>query len=558
MIESLHIENIAVIRQLDVEFGNGFTVLSGETGAGKSILIDSLKLLLGSRADRELIRSGEEKATVSAVFRGIPEQTVQTLSGMGFEISDDSIMLSRTLTPTSSVARLNGRGITMALLREVAGTLVSIHGQNDNQQLLDSRSHIALLDAFAGCEKEKQEYAALYRQVLHLRNELETLREDERERTRMCEMLRYQMGDIDKVKPKQGEEEALSELVLKLRNAEKIRKCCALADRALQGGEKSMGAVYLTERAAAALESVSDAVPEAAKLAERLNDLCYELEDIAGCLSSLNDFDGENPTAKLDRAEGRLDAISKLKKKYGGTVEEILAFREQTAEQLYVYEHAGERREDLENELRIKEEEARRAAAVLTGCRKKAAEGLRSGVRENLAFLDMPKVRFDVGIRTSKDLNANGVDEVEFLIATNLGEPLQPMAKIASGGELARIMLSLKNILNLSDGIGTVIFDEIDTGISGKTSRKVGIKLKEIGKEAQVICVTHSAQIASLAEHHFFIAKHEKEGRTETFLSELDGEGRVDEIARILGGLSVTEVQRNAAKEMIAEGELYQ
>ena len=298
-------------------------------------------------------------------------------------------------------------------------------------------------------------------------------------------------------------------------------------------------------------------MPEAEALSERLNDIRYELEDIAAGLAGLADFGEEDPVARLDRAEERLDAIARLKKKYGGTVEEILAFRRQAEERLAGYENMDDRRADLEEELKEKTGAARRVAQTLSEMRRRAAVGLRTAVTGTLAFLDMPKVRFDVGIRHSADLNANGEDEVEFLIATNPGEEPAPLARIASGGELARIMLSLKNVLNACDGVQTVIFDEIDTGISGKTSRKVGIKLKEIGKNTQVICVTHSAQIASLANHHFFIAKRETDGRAETVLTPLEEEARVGEIARILGGIEITDVQRAAAREMIAEGEQY-
>ena len=318
-----------------------------------------------------------------------------------------------------------------------------------------------------------------------------------------------------------------------------------------------MGAIYLSERAASALESISAAVPEAEELAARLRNICYELEDIAEISADIVDLGGEDPGTKLDRAESRLDAISRLKKKYGSTVEEVLEYRNEAAEKLDLIENAGERREDMENELKALCDEAKVFTDRLSEKRREASAELRRRVTETLAFLDMPKVRFDVSIRQSDDLCANGRDEVEFLISTNVGEPLLPMAKIASGGELARIMLALKNALNESDGVQTVIFDEIDTGISGKTSRKVGIKLKEIGKASQVVCVTHSAQIASLANSHLYISKREVDGRVETSLSVLNEDARVGEIARILGGIEITEKQMEAAKEMIAEGESY-
>jgi DNA repair protein RecN (Recombination protein N) len=557
MIESLHIENIAVVRSLDIDLSEGFTVLTGETGAGKSIIIDSLGLLLGSRADKELIRTGESRALVSAVFSGLSQDVINCFAELGFDISDGSVMLSRAITANSSMAKINGRGVTLAVLRSVSEKLFNIHGQNDNQQLLDPSNHIDIIDSYAGNASVVSEYGEIYKKILEKRAQIEALEKDSREQYRMRETLKYQISDIDSGKLKAGEEESLEALVIKLRSAEKISKSAALVDKALKGGEKGMGAIYLSERAAGALESIAAAIPEAEELAARLRNVCYELEDIAELSGDIVDFGGEDPSAKLDRAESRLDAISRLKKKYGSTVEEVLEYRAEAAAKLDLIENAGERREDMENELREFCDKARIYTEKLTQQRRKAAESLRRRVTETLCFLDMPKVRFDVSIKQSPDFNARGNDDVEFLIATNAGEPLLPMAKIASGGELARIMLSLKNVLNESDGIQTVVFDEIDTGISGKTSRKVGIKLKEIGGVSQVLCVTHSAQIASLADNHLYISKKEVEGRAETSLRILDDGERVAEIARILGGIEVTDTQIKAAREMIDEGEAY-
>ena len=553
MIESLHIENIAVVKSVDITFGKGMTVLSGETGAGKSIIIDSINLLLGGRADRELIRNGESRACVSAVFSSVSDAIERKLSEMGFESEDGSIMISRAIGESGSSARINARPVTVGVLREIAGMLLNIHGQNDNQQLLDPKNHIHILDSYAGIDKELVEYSALYKRVLQINSEIDSASKDTMEQNRLSEMLKYQIADIDSVKLKDGEEESLEELVLKLRNLEKISKACSLVERALLGG-KGAGAIYLADRAAGALESVSDSLPEAEALAERLGNIKYELEDIASAISSLSDVGGDDPTARLDKAEERLDAISKLKRKYGNTVEEILSFRENAAKKLELIETADERIEDLKEDLKSATADALRVAKEISAKRREAARGLTSGVTETLTFLEMPKVKFEVGITKSEKLSPFGIDNVEFLISTNVGEPLLPMAKIASGGELARIMLSLKNVLNVCDGIETVIFDEIDTGISGKTSRKVGIKLKEIGKASQVLCVTHSAQIASLADSHLFISKKEIDGRMETAVRELVEKGRVEEIARILGGIEITEAQRRAAEEMITEG----
>lgn len=555
MIEFLHIENVAVVKSLDIEFKNGMTALTGETGAGKSIIIDSLNLLSGSRADKELLRTGESRAEVSAVFSQLRPQVAQSIEEMGFDVSEGSVMLSRVLTASGSNARINGKPVTLSVLREVSAMLFGIHGQNDNMLLLEPKNHIRILDSYAENSVALEEYSRLYSRVLHLRVELHSLTEDVMEQNRMREMLKYQIDDIDAVKLRKGEEEELEAEAVKLRSAEKISKCCALVDKALNGG-KGFGAIYLTDRAATAMDSVADTLPEAEKLAQRLSDVRYELEDIAQSLGALSDI-GDNPTARLDKIEARLDAIAKLKRKYGSTVEEIIAFRKDAADKLDFLDNAEDKKIDLENELAEATKRANEKAKALSDSRRRAARGLAEKVCQTLAFLDMPKVSFEVSIQSTEELNAFGYDSVEFLISANVGEPLMPMARIASGGELARIMLSLKNVINESDGIDTVIFDEIDTGISGKTSRKVGIKLKEIGRGAQVICVTHSAQIASLATQHLYVSKQEKDGRTESSLCQLSFEERVSEIARILGGINITDVQIAAAKEMIAEGENY-
>jgi DNA repair protein RecN (Recombination protein N) len=557
MLQSLHIENVAVVKSLDVELSHGMTVLSGETGAGKSIIIDSLSLILGGRADRELIRTGEERAVVSAVFSNVGDDVKAAVEEMGFECEDGMVMLTRVLTKSGSSARLGGRAITVAMLRELGTMLFNIHGQNDNQQLLDPREHVKLLDSFASNSELVCEYSALYRELLHARVELESIDKDAMEQTRLGEMLRFQIADIDAVRLKDGEEETLTELVRKLESIEKINKSIALVGKAIGGGEKSLGASYLADRAAGALDAISDAVPEARELAERLENIRYELDDIAECARSLADVGEGDPTARLDKAQARLDAIAKLKRKYGSTVGEILEYRENAASRLDLIENASDRKAELADKIKDIEKRAAECAKRLSDKRRAAARELDKRVLETLTFLDMPKVRFEVSIERAKDFTAYGLDTVEFMISTNPGEPLLPMARIASGGELARIMLSLKNVLNECDGVGTVIFDEIDTGISGKTSRKVGIKLKEIGKGAQVLCVTHSAQIASLADNHLYISKSEKDGRVSTSLTPLDREGRVREVARILGGIEITDAVRRAAEELISEGETY-
>ncbi len=553
MLESLHIENIAVVKSLDIDIGNGFTVLSGETGAGKSIIIDSIGLLLGKKADRELLRSGESRALVSALFCDIDEDIRAKLSDMGIECEDGSLLLSRTLTPTSSSARIGGRAVTAAMLGEVGGLLLNIHGQNDNLRLLDSKNHIRLLDRFVSNGDTLAEYGELYRQILHIRMEIESIRTDTMERMRTVEMLKFQLEDINSQRLKVGEEEALEELVKRLSDSERISKALSLTERALRGGEKVMGAAYLVERAAGALESIAESVTGAEALCERLSNIKYELEDIAESASELCDVGEGDPVARLDKAQSRLSVIARLKRKYGASIEEILEFRDSAASRLAALENADERIEELEDSLKTLEKKARESAVRLRSARREGAQRVSRLVCETLSFLDMPKVRFEVRVTPVEEFTAFGLDKVEFLISTNVGEPLAPMEKIASGGELARIMLSLKNVLNECDGVGTVIFDEVDTGISGKTSRKVGLKLKEIAHSAQVLCVTHSAQIASLAHNHLKIYKTEDAGRVSTGISVLSYDERVEEVARILGGLEISDAVRAAAKEMIEE-----
>ena len=556
MLQTLHIENIAVVKKIDIDFFAGMTVLTGETGAGKSIIIDSLNLISGSRADKEMIRSGESRAEVSAVFSNIDKATELKIKDLGFECEDGAILLSRTISSTSSTARVNGSPVTLAMLKKISSLLFGIHGQNDNALLLEPKNHLNILDIYANNHELLSDYFVKYKKVENLRQKLRELSDDVREQARLSEILKFQINDIDSVNLKKGEEQTLESLIIKLRSLERINKACMLVQRALEGG-KGMGAIYLVDRAANALDSISDAVEEAESLSSRLNNVKYELEDIATSLSSLIDMGSDDPSVMLDKAESRLDAITKLKRKYGNSEEEILAFRNAAKAKLDFLENSDDFRVDIENELKSAENEAFASAKLITASRKSAAEKLTQKVCETLAFLDMPKVRFDVSLTMAKDFLKTGYDEVEFLISANPGEPLLPMAKIASGGELARIMLSLKNEINQCDGIDTVVFDEIDTGISGKTSRKVGIKLKEIGQSAQVICVTHSAQIASLAHNHLFVSKTESEGRTESSIRILSEDERINEIARILGGIEITNVQLAAAKEMILEGAEY-
>lgn len=552
MLRSLHIENIAVIRSADVDFREGLSVLTGETGAGKSMIIDSINLLLGNRVSREMIRSGENRAVVGAVFEQLSESTVHALEELGFSCEDGALMLQRSVSVDGkSQTRLNGQVITQALQRQITPMLISIHGQMDSHKLLQRGAHLELLDAYVRPDEELEAYRRSYHAYRELQKKLDALNRDEAEKLRLQEMLRFQISDIDAKKLKVGEEEELVRERDRLLNLEKINRQVDLAYRALAGGEKT-NAVDLLRKAQSALISLGSVVEGVSAIADRIADLEAELSDIAESVIALADDDRSDPTERIDRIEGRLEKIARLKKKYGNSVKEILAFREKSARELEELELSDEKRSELESECKKHKKDAEALAKTLRQRRTDSAKTVVQSVTEALCFLDMPKVRFEISV-TDAELNENGTDDVEFLIATNVGEPVQPISKIASGGELSRIMLALRSVLDDRDGATTVIFDEIDTGVSGKTSRKIGLKLHDTAERSQVLCVTHSAQIASLADTHYLISKLEKNGRAETEVRELSDAERVEEIARILGGIEVTAAQRDAAREMISE-----
>ena len=556
MLESLHIENIAVIKSVDIDLSEGLCVLTGETGAGKSLLIDSVSFLTGGRVSRDLIRAGEDRALVSALFSSPEGELAEALSELGIDLPEgDGLLLQRVLTRDGrSTARINGRAVTQGILREVGTLLINIHGQSDNQKLMQASAHRALLDDYAQDGDELEGYRGVYGEWKAVRDEIAGLRRDVAERIRLREMLEFQIKDIDAAKLKAGEEERLTERRDKLLHLEKINRQVGLACRALCDGEKAT-VTALCDRAEAALSSIAGIIPECDGLMERIAAIRAEAEDIAERVREFADEDVGDPTAELDKLEGRLDTISRLGRKYGEGVEAILQFREEAAARLTVIDTADERIEELEQE----EEELRRRlthrAEELTAIRKSAATALSQAVQEALAFLDMPKVRFEVAVKAT-EFGAFGRDEVEFLLSANPGEPVGPMVRIASGGELSRIMLAIRSVLNERYGVPTAIYDEVDTGISGRTARKVGIKLATIAKGSQVVCVTHSAQIASLADAHYVIEKRETveggETRAETGVRRIDEADRVEEIARILGGLDITDAQRAAARELIA------
>lgn len=557
MLLSLHIENVAVIKCVDIDFEKGFTALTGETGAGKSILIDSIGFLLGARGDRDLLRTGEEKAVVSAMFGGLGEETCRLLAENELSPDEDgNLLLTRTLGADGRTqCKINGRAVGTYTLRAIAPSLISIHGQSDNLQLLKSENHLSMLDAYAADEAARASYAKAYAAMQDARRALEALQMSDAEKQKKTEALTRTVQLLESAKLRVGEEEKLLAERKIVADAERISRQTAFVCRALRDAEKG-NAAYILDRCAAALSQIADTVPLAGELAARLGDMKYEIEDIADTVYDFTGDIGDDPAARLDRIEGRLDKLDKLKKKFmtdeAGLIEKLAAAKHELA----ALSDLSDETARAEKTLDAATAAATGAAAALTAARRAAAERLVPLISGELAFLDMEKVRFFADIRPAA-LSAMGADTVEFMISTNPGEEPKPIAKIASGGELARIMLALKSVFADSFGVQTVIYDEIDAGVSGKTARKIGIKLKTSARGTQTICVTHSAQIASLADRQLLIEKRVIDGRTETQVTGIAGEDRVREIARILGGVTVSETMRSSARELIEEGKKY-
>ena len=566
MLLSLHIENIAVAQKIDIELKNGFIVLTGETGAGKSIIINSLNLILGAKPSKDMIRKGEKKAMVSGLFGDFDDMTLKRIEELGIEIdpSENCVLIQRNITDDGkSTSKINGRSISVSLLKELAKLLINIHGQHDSQTLLSPGNHILFLDNFAETEKELSDYSVIYDKTNKIKNKIAELSQDEKNKQRTIDLLKYQISDIDNAKLKSGEEEKLEENKKYIQNSEKIMKSMKLIQSTLAYSTKGISAVDQMKRAVSSLKYVADFVSDSTEYIDRLEDCISEVSDIAELVAGSvpSEFSGfedmENPTAKLDKIENRLYQISRLKSKYGSSIDSILEYKEKIIEDLDNIIFADEKIEALKGELGEEMKKLEVLADILSVKRKKAAKDLEKKIMGELKFLEMSKVLFEVKIEKNVEGDggvryaSSGGDIVEFLIATNPGEPTKPLEKIASGGELSRIMLAIKSVFAKKDGIDTLIFDEIDSGISGRTAEKVGIKLKSIANDIQVVCVTHSAQIASLADAHYLIEKKEVGGRSATNIKELDREERIKEVARIMGGITITEAVMNTAAEMV-------
>lgn len=556
MLQSLHIENIAVIARLDVDLDCGFTVLTGETGAGKSVIIESIRLLLGGKGDKELVRYGETRGFVSGIFSDLSEKTLSALASLSVYPDDDGCLLvERTLfSDGKGNAKINGRAITISALREASVYLLDIHGQNASSLLMREDTQRDVLDSFGDIAPMLVLYRPVYDKLLSVRKLIREVSFDEAEKERMIDVLRYQTTEIESFSPKLHEEDRLLEKRVILRNSEKINRQAGFVYKALRGAEK--GSVhYLLSRSLTALESLEEFVPAAKDYGVTLQNALSELDDVAEEVYRLSEGDGD-PVAMLDKIEARLNGYAKLHRKYGADTEEILSFFEKSKAELDRYLNADQKLSALKKEEALILKELDHIAKSIREARVLSASRMVEQIKNILEFLDMPKVEFRITVSENKKAEETlyseyGSDKISFLVAANPGEEPQPLSDVASGGELQRIMLAVKSVIASNDGIPTVIYDEADAGVSGKTARKIGFKLKENAGEMQVLCVTHSAQIASLANTHLLIEKKEKGGRSETCVRNLSREERIEELSRILGGIEVTDVQRTAALDLL-------
>ena len=547
MLSLLHIENIAVIESADISFDGGFTVLTGETGAGKSIVIDAISAILGERAYRDMIRTGANKATVRAVFTGVPK--LQWFEDNGVEYDPETVVQREIFLDGKNVCRVNGSLVTVSILRKLGIQLINIHGQHDSASLFDEDNHLAFLDAFAGNETLRSDYGEKYEAVAKLRREIDRLTMDEGEKLRRMETLKYQIAEIEKAELEPGEDERLEDRRKILQNAEKLSNGMETAVECLYGGDDTDGAAGLLAQAEYALARLSRFSDSFNALHERVADLMYQVQDAAEEVRDARD--GLSYSAdELEQIESRLDVIHKLRRKYGTTCEDILAYLDSARKELDDIEFADDHLERLKGKLQKAEKAAWDAAIALRENRKAAAKAMSERILTELTQLDMPRVQFSCEFRET-ELSSTGADAVAFYMSANAGEALKPMSKVASGGELARIMLAMKNVLAEKDQVETLIFDEVDTGVSGRAAQKVAQKLKSVAAHKQVLCVTHLPQLAALADNHLLIAKQERNGRTYTSVMPLDLEGRKRELARIIGGANITETTLKSAEEML-------
>lgn len=554
MLELLHIENIAIIEEAEIAFEPGFNALTGETGAGKSIVIDAMSAVLGQRTSRDLIRTGADKAFVSALFSHVAPELCADLGIMPDE--DGNLMLQREIaTDGKNVCRVGGRPVTVSQLRVLGSHLVNIHGQHDGQQLLDEEQHLAYLDSFGKVENLSNAYTDKYNALTDIRRKMNALQMDEAEKARRMDTLQFQINELERAKLKPGEEEELQGRRNLLRNAEKFISAVSGADYALNGGDDGSGVLNQLRQAQEALGTVRHLDEQFASLYDRLESVYSEVYDIADSVADQRESFDFSPN-ELDEVEGRLDQLYRLKKKYGATVEDMLAYLDKCRKELDDIAYAGDVLERLEKDCIKAEKAARKAAEELSAARRASGETLSQAILAELQQLDMGKIRFQVDF-AEKALDPTGMDQVRFLMSANLGEELKPINRIASGGELARIMLAMKNVLSEQDMVGTLVFDEVDTGVSGRAAQRVAEKMARISRCKQVLCVTHLPQLAAMADTHFSVEKGEAGGRTFTRVLRLNREQRRQELARLTGGSRVTDTMLKGAEELLLQAEKF-
>ena len=550
MLTNLYIENIAVIEKSNIDFTAGLNVLTGETGAGKSIVIDSINAVLGKRSSRGIIRSGAESAFVSATFEDVSELVLKKLGTMGYEAEDGTLILSRELSVSGkNTCRINSRPATVAALKDIGEYLINIHGQNDNLELMNPALHIVYIDALAELTPKLSEYRKIYRELKAVEEELSSADTDEAERLRRIDLLTFQISELEDADITVGEYDALTQERTALQNREKIAKELMRARAALCGDDDTDGAVRMIDDASSSAMTASRYMSSLEGVADRLSSALYELQDISDELErAMDDIDAD--PGRLEEIEERLDLLYRLRHKYGDSEEEMLVYLDNAKKELKSLNDYAYNREQLTAKREKLYTEAYNSAKEISTIRTNAGEQFRASVEREMSFLLMPNVRLEIQ-RDEVELNSRGIDKIEFLISTNPGEEPKPVSKIASGGELSRMMLAIKTVLSRADFVQTLIFDEIDTGISGSAADRVGRKLSQLSKDSQVLCVTHQAQIAAFADNHLFISKSVHDDRTFTQVDALDTDGRVRELARIVGGEQITDSALNHARELL-------
>ena len=549
MLKTLYIENIAVIEKTTIDFSHGLNVLTGETGAGKSIIIDAINAIMGQRTSKDIIRTGESSAFVSAQFEDINMSAQNALDELGFTLEDDVLIVQRTLSQNGkNVCKINGRPATVSMLRELSKHLINIHGQHESYELFSPETHLGYIDSYGGCGELILDYRAKYNEFKILQKKLNEANTDESERLREIDLLQFQSKELFDADVQIGEEERLEAERTALMNVEKIASLLNKA-RMMLDGEDSDGGVESVDIAASAMQSAASYNSEYEELSNNLTDIYYNLRDCAEGISDAID-NLENDPARLEEIEERFDLLNRLTRKYNCPADELPDLAEQMQSRLEELLNYDKNRDDLIDACEKAEAEAFKKAEELSAKRQTAAKTFAENVREEMRFLNMPNVELIPQFQTT-GLTSDGIDKVELLISANPGETPRPVAKIASGGELSRMMLAIKTVLAATDDVDTLIFDEVDTGISGSAAEKVGLKLKEVSKDSQVLCVTHQAQIAALADYHYLIDKRVDSGRTFTVVTELDRDARVRELARIIGGVNITQAAISHAEDML-------